>query len=214
MLLTMPSTRHLRRLATLAGAAAIVGATVSAQTHLASLRGSVLDPSGAAVGNATYRLVSIDTNVTRTGVSAPDGTYRVAQLEPGGYRLEVEVAGYKMSVSEATLGVDEQLRLDVSLELGTLSEQVVVRAPEPALDRVSSALGTVLDTQQVLSLPLDGRNFLELSLLAPGTAPAAAGSAGAVRGDFTFTAGGARDDANSYLLDGAYNVDSKLNTPS
>jgi len=185
-----------------------------AQTHLGTIRGSVLDPSGAPVGGATYRLVSEDTTVRRTGSSGSDGSYVVAQLEPGSYRLEVEVPGYKLSVSEATLAVDQRLRLDVRLELGTLSEQVVVTAPMPALDRISTGLATVFDARQVQTLPLDGRNFLELTLLAPGTAPAPAGSAGSVRGDFTFSAGGGRGDANSYLLDGAYNVDSKLNTPA
>ena len=187
---------------------------VFAQTHLGSIRGAVLDPSGAPVGNAAYRLVSDETNITRSGSSGPSGSYGVAQLEPGSYRLEVEVQGYKLSITQATLAVDQRLRLDVRLQLGTVSEQVVVTAPEPALDRVSVGLGTVLDDQQIQSLPLDGRNFLELILLAPGTAPAAQGSAGSVRGDFTFSAGGARDDANSFLLDGAYNIDSKLNTPA
>ena len=190
------------------------GALTIAQTHLGTIRGSILDPSDAAVSNAAYRLVSEETSVTRSGSSGADGSYSVAQLEPGSYRLEVEVSGYKLSVSQATLTVDQRLRLDVRLELGTLSEEVIVTAPQPALDRVSTGLGTVLDNQQVQSLPLDGRNFLELILLAPGTAPAAQGSAGSVRGDFTFTAGGGRDDANSFLLDGAYNVDSKLNTPA
>ena len=166
---------------------------VLVQTHLGSIRGAILDPSGAAVGNAAYRLVSEETNATRSGSSSPNGSYGVAQLEPGSYRLEVEVPGYKLSITQATLAVDQRLRLDVRLQLGTVSEQVVVTAPEPALDRVSVGLGTVLNDQQIQSLPLDGRNFLELILLAPGTAPAAQGSAGSVRGDFTFSAGGARD---------------------
>ena len=185
-----------------------------AQTHLGMIRGLVLDPSGAAISRAAYRLVSEETAVTRRGVTGSAGRYVVAQLEPGAYRFEVEVPGYKLSVSQATLAVDQRLRLDVRLELGPLSEEVVVTAPELALDRISTGLGTVLDGQQVQTLPLDGRNFLELTLLAPGTAPAAPGSAASVRGDFAFSAGGGRDDANSYLLDGGYNVDAKLNTPA
>ena len=192
----------------------LAGTLASVQTHLGTIRGVILDPSGAAVGDAVYRLVSQETGLTRTGSSGADGRYIVAQLEPGSYRLEVEVSGYKLSVTQPTLAVDQRLRLDVRLELGTLREQVIVTAPEPALDRVSTGLGTVFDNQQLQTLPLDGRNFLELALLAPGTTPAAPGSAGSVRGGLAFTSGGAREDSNSFLLDGGYNVDAKLNAPT
>ena len=71
----------------------------------------------------------------------------------------------------------------------------------------------MIDARQVAGLPLDGRNFLELSLLAPGATPAPQGSASSLRGDFAFTVNGAREDAQSFLLDGLYNIDPKLNTP-
>ena len=192
----------------------VVGsATGWGQTHLGAVRGRVIDPSGAAVPRASFRLVELGTNVTRSGASGGDGAFSVAQLRPGPYRLEIEVDGYKTAVREVVLTVDQQLRLDVQLELGTLTERVVVSAPTPALDRASVGLGTVVENRLIEQLPLDGRNFLDLTLLVPGAAPAALGSAGSVRGDFAFAVNGARDDANSYLLDGAYNVDQKLNTP-
>ena len=187
---------------------------VMTQTHLGSIRGSILDPTGASIANATYHLVSQETGTSRSGASTRDGIYEITQLQPGSYHLEVKIAGYKLSVIRVTLAVNQRLRLDVQLELGTLSEQVIVTAPPLALDQISTGLGIVLENRRIQMLPLDGRNFLELTLLAPGTGPAAPGSAGSVRGDFTFTAGGGRDDANSFLLDGAYNVDSKLNTPA
>ncbi len=80
------------------------------------------------------------------------------------------------------------------------------------LRRDSPAIGTIVENRQILDMPLDGRNFLELTLLAPGTVPAAQGSAGSVRGDFAFSVNGGREDFNSFLLDGADNVDPKLNT--
>ena len=81
------------------------------------------------------------------------------------------------------------------------------------LKKDSSSIGTVIENRQVVGLPLDGRNFYELTLLVPGAAPAAPGSAGSVRGDFAFQCQrSAREDANNFLLDGVYNVDPKLNT--
>ena len=100
------------------------------------------------------------------------------------------------------------------LQVGAPSEQVVVLASSIALERDSTAVGTIVENAQVVNLPLDGRNFLELALLVPGTAPAAQGSASSVRGDFAFTAAGGREDANGFLLDGVDNVDPKLNTPA
>ncbi len=73
-------------------------------------------------------------------------------------------------------------------------------------------MGTIVENRQILDMPLDGRNFLELTLLAPGAVPAAPGSAGSVRGDFSFSVNGGREDFNSFVLDGIDNVDPKLNT--
>jgi hypothetical protein len=89
---------------------------------------------------------------------------------------------------------------------------VIITDTLPAVKEDSAAIGTVIENRQVAGLPLDGRNFYELSLLVPGAVPAAQGSAGSVRGDFAFSVNGAREDSNNFLLDGVYNVDPKLNT--
>ena len=189
-----------------------LGTGAAAQTHLAAIRGSVTDPSGAAVAGAALSVTHEETNVTRTATSAGSGSFSVTQLPPGEYRIEVTHSGYKTYVSRATLQVDQHLRVDVPLEIGAITERVVVTAPDTWLDLESATLATAIDNQQIVDLPLDGRNFLELALLAPGASPAAQGSAGSVRGDFSMSVNGARENANAFLLDGAYNVDPKLNT--
>ena len=197
------------------GLTSFFAATAVSQTHLGMLRVTVTDPSGASIPEVSYRLTQETTTVTRSGIGNTNGTISVAQLQPGQYRLELEVDGYRTAMHAFSLAVDERRSITIPLELGPVNEQVTVSADNPSylLERSSVALGTVIDEQFIQDLPLDGRNFLELALLAPGTARAAEGSAASIRGDFSFTANGAREDANSFMLDGAYNVDQKLNTP-
>ena len=184
----------------------------AAQTHLGSIRGTITDPSGSAVVGAPLTLMHEETGLTRTASTGSAGAFSVSQLAPGAYRMEVELAGYKTFVNRTTLQVNQYLRLDVALEIGEVTEEVFVTAPDVPIEQDSVELSTIVDNRQITSLPLDGRNFLELSLLAPGATPAAQGSAGSVRGDFTFSVNGAREDMNEFLLDGVYNNDPKLNT--
>ena len=131
-----------------------LSSTLLSQAHLGSIRGIVRDPSGAVVADAGYRLISDATSRERIGRTGANGSFSVPQLEPGAYQLEIEVTGHKRSVSRTVVAVDQHRRLDVSLELGTVTEDVVVTAPELPLDRMSMGLGTVLDNRLVQSLPL------------------------------------------------------------
>jgi Carboxypeptidase regulatory-like domain/TonB dependent receptor len=187
--------------------------SASAQTHRASIRGTVTNATGNQLADASMRLFHEGTNEERRLRSGAEGDYAISQLEPGSYRLEVEAAGHKKYVRQFDLQVNQVERIDVMLEVGSLPEErVVVTDTLPPLRKDTAALGTVIENRQVTGLPLDGRNFFELSLLVPGAAPAAPGSAGSVRGDFAFSVNGAREDSNNFLLDGVYNVDPKLNT--
>jgi len=193
--------------------AAAAAFPIAAQSHLASVRGVVLDPSGAPIPQVTLRIRNDATGEIKTAVTAADGRFAVATLSPGAYAIEIEQTGYKKYVSRTELRVGQDLWLEAALTLGSVSEEVAVTAPAVPLEQESAALGAVIDGRQVAGLPLDGRNFLELSLLAPGAAPAPQGSASSLRGDFAFTVNGAREDAHSFVLDGVYNIDPKLNTP-
>ena len=183
-----------------------------AQAVRGAVQGRILDQSGQVIAGAQVTVTSETTAAQRTTRSDDEGRYLVPALAAGEYRLDVEHAGFRRHTRGMTLGVNQTLRIDVELQAGALNEVVTVTAPAPSLDRAAAALGTRIDARQIANLPLDGRNFLELALLSAGTAPAAPGSAGSVRGDFAFNAGGAREDANAFLLDGAYNFDPKLNS--
>ena len=186
--------------------------SASAQTQGASLRGTVLDPSGAPAGKLELRIINEATNESRRASSDEAGHYSAAELPPGTYRIEVADQRYRTFSARAVLAVNQDLRLDLPLALGTVSDQIDVRASFVPVERDTPALNTRLDNRQITGLPLDGRNFLELALLAPGTVPAPQGSASSVRGDFAFSVNGTREDFTSYLLDGIYNVDPKLGT--
>jgi hypothetical protein len=191
---------------------AVATAGLDAQSHRGAIRGRVEDASGALVAGASVTAVNDATNETRTTTTGEAGVFTVAELAPGTWRMEIAAPGHKTHVQRLTLEVNQERRADIQLEIGALTDRVEVTAPLADIRRGSPAVGTVVDNRQILDMPLDGRNFLELTLLAPGTVPAAQGSAGSVRGDFAFSVNGGREDFNSFLLDGADNVDPKLNT--
>ena len=190
----------------------LLPAGLSAQTHRASLRGTIYDENRAAIAGAAVRLTNTATGETRTTISGEAGEYAIASLRPGLYQLEIEKAGFAGQKQKLELLVNEERRHDVTLYVGGPQVPSIESAFEATLKKDNASLGTVIENRQVTGLPLDGRNFYELSLLVPGAVPPAQGSAGSTRGDFAFSVNGAREDANNFLLDGVYNVDPKLNT--
>ncbi|HXD30507.1 MAG TPA: TonB-dependent receptor [Pyrinomonadaceae bacterium] len=184
--------------------------TVSSQTHKGSIKGVVSDPQRSVIPGATIKLTRIETGEVRDVTTGDEGQYTITALEPGSYNLEADVSGFQKSVINLTLVVNQELRVDISMQLRGPDAVAVTR--DSLVKTESGSLGTVIENRQVVSLPLDGRNFYELTLLVPGAVPAAPGSAGSVRGDFSFSVNGAREDSNNFLLDGVYNVDPKLNT--
>lgn len=185
-----------------------------AQTPLASVRGTVSDAAGAVVVNAIVTVRDASTNDARSVVTGNDGVFFLTSLRPGPQRLDVAAPGYKRYVQPLNLRVGQEWRADVVLDVGAVTEEVHVIGDAHSIRRDTAGMGTVIDQRLIATVPLDGRNFLELTLLAAGSAPAAAGSPGTVRGDFAFTANGGREDANAFLLDGVENLDPKLNTPA
>ncbi len=183
------------------------------QTLEATIRGQLSTSSGILLPNAIIRAINDETQDTRQTVSSAEGEYTLSTLMPGSYRIEAEFPGFRKYIRTGIqLQVGQKLRINIRLEPGELSEEIVVTARQGLVEPDSMHVGSVIDNRQIVNFPLDGRNFLELSLLLSGTAPGAQGSPGSVRGDFSFNVSGAREDSNNFILDGAFNNDPKLNT--
>jgi hypothetical protein len=185
----------------------------SAQSPNGTVRGTILDPSDRPVPAATVTLTHLDTGARRTATTSTTGGFAISLVPPGTHRLDISAPGFRSHVHQLTLRVGEDFLTTVALQVGNVSEQVEVTAPLVDIARGTAALGTRIGRDELMALPLDGRNFLELALLAPGVQASAQGAASTVRGDFAVNINGARDDATAYLLDGANNLDPKLNTP-
>jgi Carboxypeptidase regulatory-like domain len=195
---------------------------LDAQSVTATLVGTVSDQSGAAVPKATLSITTVGTNVKRTVVSNERGDFTIPGLEPGSYRLVGEHDGFKRTVMEGIeLLVNQTARVDVVLQVGAVAESVEVTGTTSLVASETSSVGEVINTNQIQDLPLKGRAVFELALLSPGTTPQAPTSyAGGQRpmpgglGSPVFSAGGGRDNANGYLVDGVEAVDPHYMTPS
>jgi hypothetical protein len=196
--------------------AAVSAGPAFAQSPRGTIRGIVLDQTGGRLSAVQIRAIREETNISRETVSDAVGRFALAELDPGRYSIEARRTGFTIYRHRLQLAVGEEIWLEPELVV-TATAAVTTGAPEtrvPFPDRHSPAIATLIDREHVARLPLDGRNFLELALLAPGTAPAPQGSASSVRGDFALAVNGAREDFANYLLDGVSNVDPKLGTPA
>lgn len=173
-----------------------------------SIRGWI---GGYTAPSARVKLTSVETARTRELAADSTGRFRLLDVGPGEYTVEISAAGFSTLTRTLTLGLNQELELEAPLVRTGERQLVEVRGAAPLLRTESAALGGLLTNQQIVDLPLDGRNYYELALLLPGVSPAAQGAAGSVRGDFAMSVNGARDDANLFSLDGAYNGDPKLN---
>jgi hypothetical protein len=188
-------------------------AAALAQPLGGTIRGQVVTTSGLPQANVRVTAINQETGEVRKTLSASDGQYALSSLIPGRYRLEAETPGFRKHLQAGIdLQIGRDVRLDVRLEPGGPSDEVSVSAVRKPVEPDRTNTGGVVENQQIVNLPLDGRNFLQLTLLLPGTAPAAQGSPGSVRGTFAINVNGAREDSNNFVLDGAYNNDPKLNS--
>ena len=143
---------------------------VSAQVASAELSGAILDSSGAALPGAKVTAKNTATNIARDTVTDSAGSYIIPLLPPGEYEITVEAAGFKKLVQTGvSLQINQQAQLNLTLQLGQVSEEVQVTGQAAQLETESSSIGTVVSEKLVNQLPLNGRNFIQLAVLSPGS---------------------------------------------
>ena len=191
----------------------------AAQVVTGTIRGTVRDSSGAVVPGTLVTLQEISTGLSRTAATNDKGDYTVALLATGVYTIRLQAAGFRPTlVTGIELDVDQKLQIDAALEIGGVSDLVAVRADNALVQRASSDVSAVLLGAQIQQLPLNGRNFVQLTRTLPGVVRGVPGenidgaSALSWRQSSSFSANGARPRDNNFLLDGLDNNEIWLNS--
>jgi len=198
---------------------------VFAQSDSGRLQGVVTDSSGAVVSGAAVSVQDVATNrMQRTITGEGTGAWSFPALPPGNYELVVSKTGFKTMKQGVTLETAQVAAVNLTLQPGEVSTEVVVSAEAALVDTASSDIGLTVQTKQIQDLPVNGRNFTELATLIPGVTRGVPGNVatGAGNNAETFrygTSGGAslvvngsRPQSNNFMLDGLDNNESLVNT--
>ena len=202
-------------IAVLLASVAWLAASARAQEFRGTIVGRVTDASGGAIPHITVIVTNEETNVRSDALTQADGAYAVPFLNPGKYRVEVSLSGFKTFVrSGVTVEVGQHVTVDAGLEVGDISELVDVRAEASLLDRTTGGLGQTIDNTAVEAMPLNGRMIFMLNRLAGGVnwQVPTFGSTGTSglrpfdnQGGSDWSINGGRVATNEFLLDGVAN---------
>ncbi|PYV96070.1 MAG: hypothetical protein DMG89_19115 [Acidobacteria bacterium] len=213
----LPRADSIRALAIISLLSAALSVVIHAQVESGKIVGTVRDISGAVIADADVIVAETETNVERKTRTDNNGEYIVPELKPGIYTVTVERAGYKKAMQTSfKLDVNQVLRADLTLSVGSVLEEIEVTAVEPLIESETSSLGQVVEQTRVNDLPLNGRNFLELAYLTPGVN---AGPEGIVqqggipeneRGNGAIQVNGLTATNNNFLLNGFDNNEQQI----
>jgi hypothetical protein len=185
-----------------------------AQVDRGGITGVVTDESGAAISGASVIVTENATGEKTQLTTSAEGRYNATLLRVGGYAVEVQKTGFQTTVQPGvSVGVNQVVRVDVALKLGTVNQTVNVTTAPPLIDTETSSLGTIESQHRVDELPLNGRDFVTLAYLGPGAnvgQPGANDRQGTVenpRPSQSLSINGLRVSSNNWLLDGVDNND-------
>ena len=183
------------------------------QINTATLSGAVKDPSGAVVSNAAVIVLQTATGIARTAQTNEAGLFTVPLLQPGVYTVTVSKSGFESATeSNIELQVNQLASLNITLTVGSVKQTVTVAASAPVLETETAGLGTVITTKEIDELPLNGRQFIQLLQLAPGSVPVsvsqtAVPNLGNSGSNVTPAVNGQTGRSNLFYVDGLYATD-------
>jgi hypothetical protein len=162
----------------------------------AKIEGTVTDPTGAVLAGVKITATNVGTNLSYETETQTDGGYVLLNLPIGTYRVSATHTGFRgFTASGITLAVDQVYALSIKMELGQISEQVIVEASNVQVETANTQLGTVISGDKIVDMPLNGRNWTQLQLLEPGVM-----SSNDRFG--TFSTNGSQTQQNSFLING------------
>lgn len=187
---------------------ALASTMAYAQMTTGTILGGVTDPSGAAIPGAKVTVTNLDTKIFKTFETDPSGNYIVSYLIPGTYEVTAEKQGFqKLTQTGITLQVDQKARVDLTLQLGAVTQVVTVTSEAPLLKTTSSEQSQVIASRQIVDLPLNVRNFAQLVSLSTGAVPSPGSLGGNINPDnpqgiSDTNVNGLQADANNWQIDG------------
>src|SRR5690242_3598482 len=179
-----------------------------------SISGVVRDRAQAVVTGAKVQVTNVQTNVSQETNTGSDGSYHFLALPPGNYKITATATGFRpYNITDITLEVNDQRRLDITLQVGAIVETVDVSATAVHVETESTQLGDVIDSKKMLNLPLNGRSYIDLLGLQAGVAPTTAGTvegntvsnrpvSGYITNTGNISVNGQRETANAFLVNG------------
>jgi Carboxypeptidase regulatory-like domain len=192
---------------------ALSASSASAQNVYASVTGTVTDPQANAMPGVKVTATNTGTALVRTAVTDAHGDYLLNILPVGTYNISASIQGFKEAVVNGiVLQVDQQARQNFTLQVGALTQTITVEGGAAVLQTESSSISQVVNNQEVVELPMNGRNLNQLALIVAGVSPAnqtnvEAGSASTVQ---TFSVAGSRSNTNAFMIDGVANTDDAI----
>src|SRR5215468_11217951 len=180
--------------------------TALAQFDSATVLGTIRDSNGAALTGATITLKNIATGIAVTTLSDANGDFQFPNVRIGSYRVSAELQNFSTAVAEnVNVTVNARQRVDLTMQPGAVTESVVITDAAQLLETDSSVRGQVVQREQIVNLPLNGRSYANLALLTPGVRESSQNGITTAGREAAFNVNGLRNTVNNFLLDGVDN---------